>query len=59
MGGDPIPGPLDPLVEWFEEWKATLQKVELTLSRDYVKGPVHVTDYLHGNLKMKREASTW
>jgi len=22
MGGDPVPGPLDPLVEWFEAWKA-------------------------------------
>ena len=29
MGGDPIPGPFDPLVKWFEEWKATLPRVKI------------------------------
>ena len=30
MGGDPIPGPLDALVKWFEEWKATLPRVKIS-----------------------------
>lgn len=28
MGSDPIPGPLDPFVRWFETWKATLPRVK-------------------------------
>ena len=42
MGGDPIPGPHVPLVEWFEEWKKGLPKVtfEVCSRKSY--------DYLHG-----------
>ena len=32
MGGDPIPSPLDPLVKWFEDWKATLPRVKIKRS---------------------------
>jgi len=54
MGGDPIPGPLDPLVKWFEEWKATLPKVKTAPRRPHVKGPVHVTGYLLGSPSRRR-----
>ena len=54
MGGDKVPTLLDPLVEWFEAWKATLQVVKQTPSRDYVNRPVHVADYLHGSPSRRR-----
>jgi len=57
MGGDPIPGPLDPLVEWFEEWKATLPRVKAAPRRRYVSTKPHQPNYLHGNLNRKREAA--
>ena len=54
MGGDKVPTLLDPLVEWFEAWKATLPKVKPAPRRHYVEDPVHVADYLHGNPSRRR-----
>jgi len=27
MGGDRVPGPLDPMVRWFEEWKEEMERI--------------------------------
>ena len=55
MGGDPIPGPLNPLVKWFEAWKATLPRVKAQLP-EKTKPPR--PNYLHGNLNRKRESDS-
>lgn len=56
MGGDPIPGPHDFLVEWFEAWKATLTRVKPAPGKQNVEGPVPVTRYLHGSPSMRRRS---
>ena len=37
MGGDPVPGPLDPLVKEFEEWKSALPRVKINRAEFLMK----------------------
>lgn len=48
MGGDPIPGPHLPLVEWFEEYKKGLPKVIFTWPSKKTR------EYLHGEGRKRR-----
>lgn len=56
MGGDPIPGPHELLVEWFEEWKARLTKAVGAEGWPHVATKKNKPNYPHGNLNQKRRA---
>lgn len=47
MGGDPIPGPHTPLVEWFQKWKHIHDK-KVELGGRHVPIKSKSRRYLHG-----------